>query len=105
MRMKNRQARFAQAGGAISAFLATVAMTASASIVVINENFDIDDPVGGDPATLWTGSAPLPPDMDEFFFAGFLRGEGIVEFVTKPHQGIVYCRLPSLVGYLYIKAV
>ena len=49
MRMKNRQARFAQAVGAISAFLATVAMTASASIVVINENFDIDDPVGGDP--------------------------------------------------------
>ena len=34
-----------------------------------------------------------------------LRGEGIVEFVTKPHEGIVYCRLPSLVGYLYIKAV
>ena len=33
--------------------------------------------LGGDPATLWTGSAPLPPDMDEFFFAGFLRGEGI----------------------------
>jgi hypothetical protein len=34
-----------------------------------------------------------------------LLGEGIVEFVTKPYQGIVYCRLPSLVGYLYIKAV
>jgi hypothetical protein len=32
-----------------------------------------------------------------------LCGEGIVEFVTKPHQGIVYCRLPSLVGYLYIR--
>ena len=32
---------------------------------------------GGDPATIWTGSAPLPPDMDEMVVAGFLREEGV----------------------------
>ncbi len=33
--------------------------------------------LGGDPATIWTGSAPLPPDMDEMVVAGFLREEGV----------------------------
>jgi 4-hydroxy-3-polyprenylbenzoate decarboxylase len=33
--------------------------------------------LGGDPATIWTGSAPLPPEMDEFRIAGFLREEGV----------------------------
>jgi 4-hydroxy-3-polyprenylbenzoate decarboxylase len=29
--------------------------------------------LGADPATLYAGSAPLPPQVDEFLFAGFLR--------------------------------
>jgi 4-hydroxy-3-polyprenylbenzoate decarboxylase len=29
--------------------------------------------VGGDPASVYSGSAPLPPTIDEFLFAGFLR--------------------------------
>jgi 4-hydroxy-3-polyprenylbenzoate decarboxylase len=29
--------------------------------------------LGGDPASLYSGSAPLPPTIDEFLFAGFLR--------------------------------
>ncbi len=33
--------------------------------------------LGGDPATIWTGSAPLPPDVDEMIVAGFLREEGV----------------------------
>ncbi|PKB67886.1 MAG: menaquinone biosynthesis decarboxylase [SAR202 cluster bacterium Io17-Chloro-G4] len=33
--------------------------------------------LGGDPATIWTGSAPLPPDMDEMTVAGFLREDGV----------------------------
>ncbi len=33
--------------------------------------------LGGDPASIWTGSAPLPPDMDEMTVAGFLREEGV----------------------------
>lgn len=29
--------------------------------------------LGGDPATIWSGSAPLPPMVDEILFAGWLR--------------------------------
>ena len=29
--------------------------------------------LGGDPASIYSGSAPLPPTVDEFIFAGFLR--------------------------------
>lgn len=29
--------------------------------------------VGGDPASIYSASAPLPPNIDEFLFAGFLR--------------------------------
>lgn len=29
--------------------------------------------VGADPASMYSGSAPLPPTIDEFIFAGFLR--------------------------------
>ena len=29
--------------------------------------------IGGDPASVYSGSAPLPPTIDEFLFAGFLR--------------------------------
>jgi 4-hydroxy-3-polyprenylbenzoate decarboxylase len=33
--------------------------------------------IGGDPATIYTGSAPLPPGVDEILFAGWLRGSGV----------------------------
>ncbi|MDP3911051.1 MAG: menaquinone biosynthesis decarboxylase [Gemmatimonadales bacterium] len=33
--------------------------------------------LGGDPASIYAASAPLPPAIDEFLFAGFLRGEGV----------------------------
>jgi 4-hydroxy-3-polyprenylbenzoate decarboxylase len=29
--------------------------------------------IGGDPASIYSASAPLPPNVDEFLFAGFLR--------------------------------
>ena len=29
--------------------------------------------LGGDPASIYSGSAPLPPGIDEFLFAGFIR--------------------------------
>jgi len=41
------------------------------------EKLDVAVALGGDPATIWTGSAPLPPDMDEMAVAGFLREEGV----------------------------
>jgi 4-hydroxy-3-polyprenylbenzoate decarboxylase len=33
--------------------------------------------IGSDPATCISGILPVPPDMDEFMFAGFLRGEPV----------------------------
>jgi 4-hydroxy-3-polyprenylbenzoate decarboxylase len=33
--------------------------------------------LGGDPASMYAASAPLPPTIDEFLFAGFLRGEPV----------------------------
>ena len=38
---------------------------------------DVAVALGADPATIWTGSAPLPPDMDEMVVAGFLREDGV----------------------------
>ncbi len=37
--------------------------------------------IGADPATCFAGILPVPPDMDEFMFSGFLRREP-VELVT-----------------------
>jgi 4-hydroxy-3-polyprenylbenzoate decarboxylase len=39
--------------------------------------------LGGDPATIWSGSAPLPPNIDEFMLAGFLRGKGVAVVPCK----------------------
>ncbi len=33
--------------------------------------------LGGDPASIYSGSAPLPPSIDEFLFAGFLRRQPV----------------------------
>jgi len=33
--------------------------------------------IGGDPASIYAGSAPLPPGIDEFLFAGFIRREHV----------------------------
>jgi 4-hydroxy-3-polyprenylbenzoate decarboxylase len=33
--------------------------------------------IGGDPASIYSGSAPLPPGIDEFLFAGFIRREHV----------------------------
>jgi 4-hydroxy-3-polyprenylbenzoate decarboxylase len=33
--------------------------------------------VGADPASIYSASAPLPPTVDEFIFAGFLRGKPV----------------------------
>jgi 4-hydroxy-3-polyprenylbenzoate decarboxylase len=41
--------------------------------------------LGGDPASMWSASAPLPPNIDEYLLAGFLRGSP-VEFVKCVSQ-------------------
>jgi 4-hydroxy-3-polyprenylbenzoate decarboxylase len=41
--------------------------------------------LGGDPSSMWCSSAPLPPEIDEYLLAGYLRG-GPVEFVKCVSQ-------------------
>ncbi len=38
---------------------------------------DVAVALGGDPATIWTGSAPLPPEVGELMMAGFIREEAV----------------------------
>jgi len=42
--------------------------------------------LGGDPAGMWSASAPLPPNIDEYLLAGWLRGNPVsmTEAVTQP---------------------
>ena len=41
------------------------------------ERLEVAVALGGDPTTIWTGSMPLPPEMDEIGVAGFIRGEAV----------------------------
>lgn len=41
------------------------------------ERLEVAVALGPDPATLYTATAPLPEGVDEFIFAGFLRGEPV----------------------------
>lgn len=42
--------------------------------------------LGGDPASMWCASAPLPPNIDEYLLAGYLRGMPVefVDCVSQP---------------------
>jgi 4-hydroxy-3-polyprenylbenzoate decarboxylase len=42
--------------------------------------------LGGDPASIWCASAPLPPNVDEYLLAGYLRGTPVpfVDCVSQP---------------------
>jgi 4-hydroxy-3-polyprenylbenzoate decarboxylase len=42
--------------------------------------------LGGDPASMWCASAPLPPNFDEYLLAGYLRGAPVefVDCLTQP---------------------
>ena len=42
-----------------------------------DDKLEVAVALGGDPATIWTGSAPLPPDVDEMVLAGFIREEAV----------------------------
>ena len=44
--------------------------------------------LGGDPASMWCASAPLPPNIDEYLLAGWLRGSPVefVDCVSQPLQ-------------------
>ena len=40
--------------------------------------------IGAEPATCLAGILPIPPDLDEFMFAGFLRREPVEMVTVKP---------------------
>jgi len=41
------------------------------------ERMPVSIALGGDPAVIYSASAPLPPGLDEIVFAGWLRGSGV----------------------------
>ncbi len=53
------------------------------------DRMDVAVAIGADPATMWTGSAPLPPDMDEMVVAGFLRDEAVDLVKAKTSELLV----------------
>jgi len=50
------------------------------------ENIPAAIVLGGDPASMWCASAPLPPNIDEYMLAGYLRGAPVefVDCVSQP---------------------
>ena len=42
-----------------------------------SDRLEVAVALGGDPASIWTGSAPLPPEVDEMTLAGFIRDAGV----------------------------
>ena len=56
---------------------------------------------GADPVLSYTASAPLPADIDEYLFAGFLRGERVemVDCLTVPLQVPAHAQV-VLEGYV-----
>jgi len=44
---------------------------------VHRERIPVAIALGGDPATIYTGTAPLPTGLDELLLAGWLRGKGV----------------------------
>ena len=43
----------------------------------LGEKMPVAIAIGGDPASVYSASAPLPPDIDEYIFAGFLRSKPV----------------------------
>lgn len=49
----------------------------AANFRAADERLEVAVALGGDPAVTYAATAPLPPGIDEFMFAGFLRGEPV----------------------------
>jgi 4-hydroxy-3-polyprenylbenzoate decarboxylase len=51
--------------------------------------------LGGDPAAMWCSSAPLPPNIDEYLLAGWLRGKPVefVKCVTQPIEAPAHAEI------------
>ena len=66
------------------------------SVERADDRLEVAVALGGDPASIWTGSAPLPPDIDEMVLAGFVRDRGVeltpaktVDLMVPAHAEIV----------------
>ena len=60
------------------------------------DRLDVAVALGGDPVTVWAGSLPVPPDMDEIVVSGIIRGESVhmvrcktVDLEVPAHSEIV----------------
>ena len=61
-----------------------------------SERLEVAAAIGADPTTMWTGSLPVPPDMDEIMVSGVLRGSAVemvkcktVDLEVPAHSEIV----------------
>jgi 4-hydroxy-3-polyprenylbenzoate decarboxylase len=62
--------------------------------------------LGGDPVAIYSGSAPLPPGIDEFLFAGFIRKQPVELVMEGPfgdHTG--FYSLADLYPKMHVTAV
>ena len=48
-----------------------------ASEALEQQRMDVAVALGADPTTMWTGSLPVPPDIDEIMVSGFIRGQAV----------------------------
>ncbi len=57
--------------------------------------------LGGDPVSMWCASAPLPPNIDEYLLAGWLRGKPVefVDCVSQPLEVPAHAEI-VLEGYV-----
>ena len=66
-----------------------------------DERIPVAVSLGGDPAVMWCGSAPLPPGIDEFLLAGWLRNKPVelVACVSQPLEVPAYAEI-VIEGYV-----
>lgn len=62
----------------------------------LGKNMEVAVAIGGDPATTYSATAPLPYEIGEYLFAGFLRGEPVelvkaktIDLMVPAHAEIV----------------
>ena len=48
-----------------------------ASEALEQQRMDVAVALGADPTTIWTGSLPIPPDIDEIMVSGFIREQAV----------------------------
>jgi len=67
----------------------------------LGKRLEVAVAIGPDPATTYAATAPLPEDMDEILFSGFIRNEPVemVKCITIDHEVPAYSQI-VLEGYV-----